>query len=92
MARMDVYITKCIGSRKDREMSIERQFEQIGRMIAAEGLPEFPRCLADFLRSIAHHDFTVIFGYRGTARPLDLYDDFPRSKHAVFVTDYQAGP
>lgn len=73
-------------------MSIERQFEQIGRMIAAEGSPEFPRYLADFLRSIAHYDFTVIFGYCGTARPLDLYDDFPRGKRAIFVTDYQAGP
>ena len=73
-------------------MSIERQFEQIGRMIAAEGSPDFPRRLADFLRTVAPYDFTVMFSYRGTARPLDLFDDFPRKKRAVFVTDYQAGP
>ena len=73
-------------------MSIEVQFEQIGRLIAAEGTGEFPRRLADFLRSIAAYDFTVIFGYCGTARPLDLYDDFPDNKRAIFVTDYQAGP
>ncbi|WP_395541472.1 LuxR C-terminal-related transcriptional regulator [Neotabrizicola sp. sgz301269] len=73
-------------------MSIEVQFEQIGRLIAAEGTGEFPQRLADFLRSIAVYDFTVIFGYSGTARPLDLYDDFPGSKRAIFVTDYQAGP
>ena len=73
-------------------MSIEVQFEQIGRLIAAEGTAEFPRRLADFLRSVAAYDFTVIFGYCGTARPLDLYDDFPGSKRAIFVTDYQAGP
>lgn len=73
-------------------MSIEVQFEQIGRLIAAEGTVEFPRRLADFLRSVAAYDFTVIFGYCGTARPLDLYDDFPHGKRAIFVTDYQAGP
>ncbi len=73
-------------------MSIERQFEQIGRMIAAEGSADFPRRLAEFLRTVAHFDFAVIFGYRGAARPLDLFDDFPRKKRAVFVTDYQAGP
>ncbi|MBI1173201.1 helix-turn-helix transcriptional regulator [bacterium] len=33
-----------------------------------------------------------MFGYHGTARPLDLHDDFPSLKRQVFVTDYQAGP
>lgn len=73
-------------------MSIEPRFEQIGRMIAAEGSPDFPGRLADFLRTVAPYDFTVMFSYRGAARPLDLFDDFPRKKRAVFVTDYQAGP
>lgn len=73
-------------------MSIERQFEQIGRMMAATGSPDFPLRIADFLRSLAPFDYTVVFGYCGTARPLDLYDDFPATKRAVFVTDYQAGP
>jgi DNA-binding CsgD family transcriptional regulator len=73
-------------------MSLELQFEQIGRMISAEGSPDFPRQLADFLRTVAAYDFIVIFSYRGPAPPFDLYDDFPRKKRAVFVTDYQAGP
>ncbi|MEZ5796743.1 MAG: helix-turn-helix transcriptional regulator [Paracoccaceae bacterium] len=73
-------------------MSIEHRFELIGQAIAATGSQDFPRRLADMLRSIAPYDYTVIFGYRGAARPLDLYDDFPRQKRAVFVTDYQAGP
>ena len=73
-------------------MGIETSFERIGRLIAAGGTPDLPRCLADVLRTIAPFDFTVIFGYRGAARPLDLYDDFPRQKQAIFVTDYQAGP
>lgn len=73
-------------------MSIELQFAEIGRMIRAEGSAGFPRCLAGFLRSVVPHDFTVVFGFRGTSGPLDLYDDFPQDKRAVFVTDYQAGP
>lgn len=51
-----------------------------------------PRRLADLLRRVAPHDFTVVFAYRGAARPLALFDDFPRGRRAVFVTDYQDGP
>ena len=73
-------------------MSIEVQFDRIGQIIASQGTRDFPRRLADFLRTITSYDFTVIFGYCGAARPLDLYDDFPQRKRTVFVTDYQAGP
>ncbi len=73
-------------------MSLELQFEQIGRLIAAEGSPDFPQRLADFLRTVAPYDFTVMFGYCGAAAPTDLFNDFPAQKRAVFVTDYQAGP
>lgn len=64
----------------------------VGALIAAESTPAFPQRLGNFLRAITPYDFTVIFGYRGAARPLDLHDDFPAAKRAVFVTDYQAGP
>jgi len=64
----------------------------IGSMITDLGAPGFPRTLAAVLRATAPYDYTVIFGYRGDARPLDLFDDFPTAKRAVFVTDYQAGP
>lgn len=64
----------------------------IGALIAAEGTETFPARLSAFLRAVTPYDFTVIFGYRGTAQPIDLFDDFPARKRAVFVTDYQAGP
>jgi DNA-binding CsgD family transcriptional regulator len=54
--------------------------------------PVLPQTLAKLLRQVAPFTYTVMFGYRGTARPLDLYDDFPPGKRKVFVTDYQAGP
>ncbi len=64
----------------------------IGAMIAALGTPGLPAALAQVLRATAPYDYTVIFGCRGGARPRDLFDDFPRRKRRIFVTDYQAGP
>lgn len=88
-----VYTTKRIfQTRNARFIDDAPLFSAIGALIAAEGTDEFPIELAAFLRTITPYDFTVIFGYRGTAQPIDLFDDFPARKRAVFVTDYQAGP
>jgi DNA-binding CsgD family transcriptional regulator len=67
-------------------------FDRIGTLIAEAGAPAFPQALAAVLRAVAPYDYTVIFGYRGPARPVDLFDDFPAGKRRIFVTDYQAGP
>ncbi len=61
-------------------------------VVAALDRPVLPRALAELLRQVAPFTYTVMFGYCGTVRPLDLYDDFPPGKRKVFVTDYQAGP
>lgn len=66
--------------------------ESFGRMVDGIGTPEFPEQLARALRRIAPYDFTVIFGYVGTARPLDLYDDFPPDRRRMHVEEYQEGP
>lgn len=63
-----------------------------GDVIAAIHQPGFPTLLASLLRSVVPYTYTVIFGFRGAARPLNLFDDFPASKRKVFVTDYQEGP
>lgn len=63
-----------------------------GAAISAIGTPGLPAALATLLRSVAPYSYTVIFGFRGAARPLDLFDDFPAGKRKIFVTDYQAGP
>lgn len=54
--------------------------------------PRFAPALARALRQVAPYDYTVIFGYRGEERPLDLYDDFGPDIRDIFVTMYQAGP
>lgn len=67
-------------------------YEATGTLIDAIGTESFPQTLSDALRQITPFDYTVVFGYFGQARPLDLFDDFPRSKRKVFVEDYQEGP
>ncbi|MEQ9038970.1 MAG: LuxR C-terminal-related transcriptional regulator [Silicimonas sp.] len=63
-----------------------------GRIVETIGSPEFGRALAEGLRAIAPYDFTVIFGYVGSARPLDLFDDFPPDRRLLHVEEYQEGP
>jgi DNA-binding CsgD family transcriptional regulator len=63
-----------------------------GAVIAAIGQEGFARALTDLLQAVAPYTYTVIFGFRGSARPMDLYDDFPAFRRQVFVTDYQEGP
>lgn len=64
----------------------------LGEVIRQLDGPLFAPALARALRQVAPYDYTVIFGYRGEDRPLDLYDDFGKDKRDIFVTVYQAGP
>ncbi len=63
-----------------------------GDVVSTLETSALPQALAAFLRQIAPFSYTVIFCYSGTARPIDLHDDFPQAKRKIFVTDYQAGP
>ena len=63
-----------------------------GAAVAAIGTPAFAAALTALVRSTAPYTYTVIFGYCGAARPVDLHDDFPEDRYRVFVTDYQDGP
>lgn len=63
-----------------------------GEVVAALETPELPQALAGLLRQTAPFTYTVMFGYCGVARPIDLHDDFPLAKRKIFVIDYQAGP
>lgn len=63
-----------------------------GAVIAGIGSETFPLVLTSLLQGLVPYTYTVIFGYSGAARPLDLHDDFPASKRRVFVSDYQEGP
>lgn len=67
-------------------------FDAAGKIVNAIATPKFPKVLAQGLREIAPYDFTVIFGYVGSARPLDVYDDFPPDRRRLHVEEYQEGP
>lgn len=71
---------------------MRRLIEATGALVDALGTESFPPILSDALQRISPFDYTVIFGYLGAARPMDLYDDFPWGKRKVFVEDYQEGP
>jgi DNA-binding CsgD family transcriptional regulator len=87
-----IYHKLHIGPNGSHLLHSADQFRLLGDAISAIGTPAFPRSLAAFVRNVAPYDFTVVFGYRGTARPIDLFDDFPAGKRRIFVTDYQEGP
>lgn len=67
-------------------------FKSAGRIVDSIGTPEFAGTLARGLRELVPYDFTVIFGYVGSARPLDLFADFPPDRHRMHVEEYQEGP
>lgn len=66
--------------------------EESARVVDALGEKEFPRVLIDALRTVVPFEYTVIFAYYQDSKPLDLYDDFSKSKRCVMVDDYQEGP
>jgi len=69
-----------------------RWHENFAAALAALETPGFAPTLIRALAGLAEFDFSVVFGYRGEARPIDLFDNFPTARRDVFVADYQAGP
>tara|TARA_R110000787_G_scaffold1945_1_gene8123 strand:- start:157 stop:951 length:795 start_codon:yes stop_codon:yes gene_type:complete len=53
---------------------------------------EFPEALSKALKNIIEFDYTVIFGYVGTSRPLALFNDFPPERRRLHVDEYLKGP
>lgn len=66
--------------------------EPTGAVISSIGTNGFAKALMNSLHAITKFDYIVVFGYQGTAAPLDLFDTFPEGKRKIFVEDYQEGP
>lgn len=64
----------------------------LAQAVEAMGKADFAPLLAQWLRSLIPYSFTVVFGYSGAAKPIDIYDDFPKDRRRVFVEDYMEGP
>ena len=65
---------------------------QLGTAIALLGQEGFCLALAEWLNAIVPYSFTVIFGYHGDSKPIDIFDTFPAHRRRIFVSDYQEGP
>ncbi len=66
--------------------------KEAGRIVETIGTAQFPATLSQGLRQIVEFDYTVMFGYVGSARPLALYDDFPADRRRLHVEEYLEGP
>ncbi|MGE0239265.1 MAG: LuxR C-terminal-related transcriptional regulator [Parvibaculaceae bacterium] len=64
----------------------------LASVITAIGTADFAPHLVAALKHVVPFDYSVIFAYCGSARPIDLFDNFPAAKRRVFVDDYQDGP
>ena len=66
--------------------------EHVAKIIGSLDKPDFAQYLSLALKSIVDFDYTVIFGYVGTAQPLALYNDFPEDRRVLHVDEYLEGP
>lgn len=65
---------------------------QVAQMMSSLGTADFGHHMSNALKSLVEFDFTVIFGYVGTAQPLALYNDFPEDRRRLHVDEYLEGP
>lgn len=66
--------------------------DSLATTVSAIGTADFAPSLIEALKHVAPFNYSVIFAYCSSARPVDLFDTFPAAKRRVFVDDYQAGP
>jgi DNA-binding CsgD family transcriptional regulator len=64
----------------------------VARIIDTVETPEFGAALSHALKSMVEYDYTVVFGYAGTSRPLALFDDFTPDRKRLHVDEYLEGP
>lgn len=70
------------------KMSSARIAEIIDNLETAQ----MSQVLTTALKEMVEFDYSVIFGYVGSARPMALFDDFSADRRVMHVDDYQEGP
>ncbi len=66
--------------------------DSLAMTVSAIGTTDFAPVLIEALKQVAPFNYSVIFAYCSSARPIDLFDTFPAAKRRIFVDNYQAGP
>ncbi len=64
----------------------------LSQCIDSIGAENFPQSLVDALESLADFDYSVVFAYYQSEKPLCLFHTFSPEKRVVFVDDYLKGP
>ena len=70
---------------------MSRQLDSIAELVAHLGDETLPACLTRVLCDVTAFDGIVVFDYRRSDPPIDLYDDLDPSPREITVTAYQAG-
>jgi DNA-binding CsgD family transcriptional regulator len=72
----------------------ERLFDALSRFADGRDLGdrEAGRAFVEMMKSLIAFDYSVIFAYRGTERPIDLFSTFDAAGYEIFVRMYQDGP
>jgi len=68
-----------------------RQLDSIAELVAHLGDEALPACLTRVLGDVCAFDGIVVFDYRRSEPPVDLYDDLDPTPREITVTAYQAG-
>ncbi len=64
----------------------------LSQCIDSIGVENFPQSLVDALKSLADFDYSVVFAFYQSEKPLCLFHTFSPQKRVVFVDDYLKGP
>ncbi len=77
---------------KDVEAGSATWLVLLSQCIDAIATENFPQRLIDALKSLTDFDYSVVFAYYQSERPVCLFHTFSPEKQAVFVDDYLKGP
>ena len=75
--------------RPEEVTEYRHKFDELEDTIGDEA---FPQALVAALKSLTDFDYSVVFAYYKSERPLCLFHTFSPEKRVVFVDDYQKGP
>jgi DNA-binding CsgD family transcriptional regulator len=87
-----VVVTTRLKRTNDVEAGSATWTVLLSQCIDAIATENFPQTLIDALESLTDFDYSVVFAYYHSERPLCLFHTFSPEKRAVFVDDYLKGP
>jgi len=86
--------TPVVTARPQRMNKIagpEKWIAELSRSIDSIGTDDFPVHLIDALKSLVNFDYSVIFAFHQSEKPLCLFHTFSVGQQVVFVENYLNG-